>query len=152
MISAGWEASKARVWLGSFPDWPSERADVLEQRLPAYNGLIAEERQAAVENYPPGPMNRYGALGATFTPGDTGALMIGIVSALRTGPRVADALAGRVDEVRQGLLTEYAQAVLDAAQASVASTALGSGTLEFSRAMHEEVGSSQSDFGIFATM
>jgi hypothetical protein len=135
---------KARVWVGELPELSYDVLQVEERRLAAQGGMLAEVRCAAVELLiPTGPRSLYGALGATFSPGITGQLLVQVATSAEDGELVASALTGRLDEVHIGLPQEYAGAVLEGAVNTEEIHLLGPGILRFDHAAHGYVSSAQ---------
>ena len=93
-----------------------------------------------------GPSSEYGLLAVTFEANGEGLVDIKVPFGEMHGARWDSALAAAVDDVRLGLPTEYAGAVLSALS-SEATKRFPTGTLRISRAAHGLVGSSQNFFG-----
>jgi hypothetical protein len=145
VINPGLERYKrARVWVGELPNLSYDVLQVEERRLEAEGAMLAAVRCAAVELLiPTGPRSLYGALGAMFSPGAGGQLLVQVATSPLDGELVASALTGRLDAVHIGLPEWYAGAVLEGAVSTEEIHLLGPGILRFDHAAHGEVSSAQ---------
>lgn len=139
--------AKARVWLDALPDWPCPPSQVVEETVPAEGSRCDGPRRAAVEwlahtggHFP------YGLLAAEFVPQESNRLLLQTLVSADEGPCFPASLAGVTDNVRFGLIAEYAGGVMDSALEAEAALRLGSGVLRFHHTAHGEVGSSTNWF------
>lgn len=134
---------RARVWTGELPDVACPSIKTLTQTIAADKKLQNGLRLAAIEVFVPlGPRSMYGLLGGQFDPDATDQLRIDVNTSGANERLLADNLAMMGDEVRVGLPTEYAQAVLvgvDLAKSELSSVA--SGRLSINCGAHGAIGS-----------
>jgi hypothetical protein len=136
--------SRTRVWLGELPDLTYPVVDVLERTLEAGASPSPAVRRVAIEALlPHGARASYGLLGAEFTPRHSGQLVVQVAISGRTEQRFVESLASRIDDVRVGMLHEYANSVLDGVSLTTEARLVGPGLVRFDRAAHGAVGSNQ---------
>jgi len=121
---------------------------VVRRMLKPQRLVHASRRIVAVEfSIPHGPEASYGLLGAEVVELEADGLEV-VVSINSVGFPFRPSLALQPDEVRVGLLDEYAEAVLRGVERVSESTGLpAKGTLRFCWGAHGLVGSSASVFG-----
>jgi hypothetical protein len=135
---------RANVWLDEVPSAAAFSATSVVTRLVKARGVVdASHRLAAVELYiPHGPQVSYALLGAELLKADVDGLEVQ-VSVNRAGFRFQRSLAWKLDEVKVGLLEEYANSVISGAvKVAEAIGAPTKAALRFGWAAHGLVGSS----------
>lgn len=141
-----------RVWVGEKRTTGFDARAVLSGSVPPSTRANAVERaiSAGVEALVPrGARAEYGLLAVTFVPVTGDSVQIDVPYCTEDGPRWAESLAERLDDVRLGLPPEYAIAAL-ASLSAAAGEHLPSGTLRVAEAAHGRVGSSQRMFARLA--
>ena len=138
---------RATVWLDEAPPADFTATSVVTQIVKPQVAVGASRRTAGVEVYiPRGPRTSYGLLGAELVEADVDGLEV-VVSVNKAGFPFQPSLASKSDEVKVGLLDEYAGAVIGGvARVAEAVGAPTKGTLRFRWAAHGLVGSSQAVF------
>jgi hypothetical protein len=135
--------SKARIWLGELSELTYPVVEVLERTLEAGASSLPAVRRAAIEMFlPQGGYVMYGLLGAEVIPQRSGRLVAQVAVSGPAEQQLVWSLAGRIDDVRLGILREYSTSVLDGVSSTEESRSLGSGVVRFDRAAHGAVGSS----------
>jgi hypothetical protein len=138
---------RTNVWLDEAPPADFTATSVVMRLVKPKVATEASRRRAGVELYMPrGPLASYALLGAELVEAPVDALEV-VVSVSKAGFPFPLSLASKSDEVRVGLLDEYASAVIDGAVRKV--EAVGAPTkasLRFRWAAHGLVGSSPSAF------
>jgi hypothetical protein len=136
-----------RVWLDEAPPAAFSASSVVTRVVKPKVIAAATRRVAGIEmNVPHGPRASYGLLGADLVAADVDGLEV-VVSVNRMGVPYSGSLALTPDDVKVGLLDEYANAVV----AGISRVAEVSGlpdrtSLRFRWAAHGLVGSSPSIF------
>jgi len=138
---------RANVWLDEAPPAEFTATSVVTRHVRPEMVVDASRRIAGVEIYIPyGPRASYGLLGADLVEADVDGLEI-VVSVNMVGLPFQSSLTSMSDEVKVGLLDEYASAVIGGAVRVVEAVgAPTKATLRFHWAAHGFVGSSQSVF------
>ena len=113
---------------------------------------MANSRVAVELLVPYSGMTHYGLLGATFEAMEGSQLVIRVDTSAPASYLVAGTLASRIDEIRAGLLDEYASAVIDGAITSPTRDRLGAGYLHFGYAAHSSAGSAPIVFSRLARL
>ena len=134
---------RARVWIGELPDTACPSVKTLTHTIAADRKSQHGSRMAAIEVFVPlGPRSIYGLLGGHWKPDLTGQLSIDVSVSTPNERLFADSLAMKGVEVRVGLPSEYAKAVLagvDMAKSEL--NELTAGKLSINCAAHGIIGS-----------
>lgn len=127
------------------PDARYASKEILEAWFPGDQECQVVNSEAAVELFVPrGGHALYGLLGATFRRASTDELKVQVATSSYNGPALENSLAHRVDDVRKGLVEEFARAVMDAFRRTDPQVPpLPPGRLLFDRAAQGMVGSCQ---------
>jgi len=138
---------RANVWIDETPPAEFSAVSVLTQLANPKSPVSATSRMAGAEICVPyGPMTSYGLLGAELINVDADAFKV-IVSVNDAGRAYGSSLTSMSDEVKVGLLDEYARAVVDGVVAAAEAIGAPRRTeLQFRWAAHGIVGSSRSLF------
>ena len=132
---------QARLWLGELPSELAFVAKAQVERAIASGSTVSAWTSVALEVLlPRGPMAFYGALGVRFEPLPAGMIQLR-VSSSDEGKPAASTLAGRLDEVRTGLPSEFVPSVLGGLSAGAHLVGLGPGTLGIGHAAAGAAGS-----------
>lgn len=132
---------KARVWPDEMPDMAYTAANVEERSVAAGPAMTLRPCAAVEMLVPRGPLPMYGALGVLFTPAAGGALIIRAGAVDAGAVPFKNALAGSIDEVRTGLLSEFVAPVLKGLMTGGEAAGLGAGVLMVTHAACGRVGS-----------
>lgn len=137
---------RARVWVGESPEAGYSPTSLVRRFVSVGSASPVGTRTAAVEwMVPRGPIASYGLLGAELL--DDGRHDGEVIVAVnRTGFPMQDNLALKSDDVRIGLLEEYAEAVVSGVERVVNEGWCFRGQLAFRWAAHAAVGSSPAFF------
>jgi hypothetical protein len=104
--------ARARFWIDELPDARSNCAETLKHVYATETMERIGREQVAVEIYwPTGGRALYGLLGVRFAPAESGQLCVEICQDPAAGRTFMDSIAVLQDDVRVGLLPEYASAV-----------------------------------------
>jgi len=137
---------QARLWLGELPSELAFAAkDSAEQTIAAGSTVPAWARVALEVLLPRGPMAVYGALGLSFEPLPAGMIQLRVGSS-DEGKPVTNSLAGRLDEIRAGLPSEFVPKVLEGLSAGAHLVGLGPGSLSI---VHAAAGAAGSNAWVF---
>lgn len=138
---------RANIWLDKAPTATFKASSELTRIVKPKIRINISRKLAAIEiNIPYGPMASYALLGAEVVNADVEGLKV-IVPINSIGSRITPSLALRSEEVRLGLLEEYASAVFAGVESLAESNGLPTNmAIRFSWAAHGSVGSSQSAF------
>lgn len=124
---------KIRIWVGERPDAIGHETGTVRGSVAASPSQMTNARSATVEMLRASvDPSSYGLLGATFEPNQGNQLVIEVMHSERPGAPCPWALAKYPrDDVRVGLIPEYAQCVVDAVLSDERHQLLGSGVLRF---------------------
>lgn len=138
---------RARVWLGEALPAEFRPTFTIERTVRPIVRRQFVRRSAALEVcIPRGVVTSYALLGAELIDAEAGGLEV-IVGVNAVGDTYAPALASKVDEVRTGMLEEYADAVAEGVARTAESVgAPTNAALRFGWAAHATVGSSRAIF------
>jgi hypothetical protein len=137
---------RARVWFGEAPNAGYSPTAVVRRVVSTGDTKPAAAKLAAIElMVPRGAIATYGLLGAELLDDGegVGAVCVGVN---RTGFPMQQSLAPMSDDVRVGLLDEYAEAVVSGVERVVNEGWHFKGELTFRWAAHSAVGSSPAFF------
>jgi hypothetical protein len=137
---------KARLWIGEPPSAEFSPTSYVRRVVSAGVAEAPAIRIAAVELLVPrGPVASYGLLGAELLDNGTGDGEVNVAVNSKGFP-MQGSLAAMPDDVRIGLLDEYAEAVVSGVEAVVRDGWRFKGVLAFRWAAHAAVGSSPAIF------
>jgi hypothetical protein len=123
----------------------------MDRVVEASVAAVVRTERLTLEGYVPrGGYAQYGLIGALFEHTSTDRLTIVVPYLAESTVSWNDALAARVDDVRVGLIEEYAQPVLDAA-AQIGPGRFPPGRLTIVEAAHGRAGSSEHFFRLLVT-
>jgi hypothetical protein len=137
---------QARLWLGELPSELAFAAKTQVERAIAGGSALPAWTSVALEVLlPRGPMAVYGALGIRFESSPGGAIQLRVGSS-DEGKPAASTLAGRLDQVRAGLPSEFVPSVLEGLSAGAHLVGLGPGSLAV---LHAATGAAGSNAWVF---
>ena len=138
---------RANIWLDEAPPATFKASSELTRIVKPKIRIASSRKLAAIElNVPHGPMASYGLLGAELIDADVEGLKV-IVPINSIGSRFTPSLALKSEDVRIGLLEEYASAVFTGVEKLAESSGLPTNlAMRFSWAAHGSVSSSRSVF------
>jgi hypothetical protein len=144
MLELEWGLNRARIWLGSLPEWRYQVATEREHHFAAPNTRDSHTKCAAIELLiPAGARSHYGGLGANFAPERNGDLEVRICASQESPQALKGSLADRLDKPYIGLATEYIEGVLKGIVDVGAPQLLGAGRLRICCGVYGVIGSSE---------
>ena len=138
----------ASIWIGEVPNVAYELESSIDRRLQAGTMPLRGSNLLAIELVvQAGPRSLYGLLGAQVIPKEESEFVVSIWISNADGPRFDSSISPKFEDVRIGLPSQYAAAVIKGAlQATNEIDSLPFAQLNFTYAAHSRVGSSNTIF------